>query len=300
MKRRMTIMTLIAGMVSICILLSSCGFLVREKDIGGLKTKDFNLVDFTAVEVGNAFNVEIEQSSTYSVRVTASDFDNVVVEKSGEKLRIGLKGFGMIFGSLHYEVRITMPELNELKLTGSTRGTATGFNSTSNLKVDVTGASDLDLEAETGSFSGEASGSSRLKASVKSTAATIKLSGASDATLELVTGDFEFNASGSSSGKGNVQTTDTKLILTGASDVELAGVGGNLNMNGSGSSVFSLLDYEIGNVQVNLSGASDATLKTNGTINGSLTGYSVLSYSGNPELGDNFDISSGSVFERQK
>ena len=69
-------------------------------------------------------------------------------------------------------------------------------------------------------------------------------------------------------------------------------------MTGSGSSSLSLINYEIGNVKVNLSGASDAKLHTDGTISGALSGGSRLVYSGNPVLGTEFDISGGSTFER--
>lgn len=301
MKKLIKIPALLAAVLSIGLLLASCGFLVKEKEAGKIETKDFELADFTTVEVGSAFDVEIEQSATYSVQIIASEsiLDNVVVEKSGETLRIGVREFGMIFGSRHYEARITLPELSILKITGSTQGTATGFKSARDLKVEVSGASDLDLEAEAGSFSAIVTGSSELNAKVKSTDATIKLGGASDAKLDLVTGDFIYDLSGSSSGKGNVRATDTRLILTGASDIKLAGSGGDLNMTGSGSSSFSLLDYEIGNVKVNLSGASDATLQTDGTISGSLSGSSALKYGGNPTLGSNLDISGGSTFERK-
>jgi hypothetical protein len=302
MKRRIKITVLLAAALSIGLLLASCGFLVTEKNVGMITIRDFEIADFTAVEAGSAFDVEIEQSPTYSVQITASEsiLDNVVVEKTGESLRIGVREFGMIFGSRHYEARITMPELAELKLTGSTRATVTGFKSASDLKVEVSGASDLDLDAEAGIFSAVVSGSSELNVKVKSTTATIKLGGASDAKLDLVTGNFVYDLSGSSSGKGVIQATSTSLYLSGASDIEISGSGGDLNMTGSGSSRFSLLDYEIGNVKVNLSGASDGTLQTDGTISGSLSGGSVLRYGGNPILGANLDISGGSTFERIK
>ena len=51
-----------------------------------MKTEEFNFGDFTRVEVGHAFEVEVVQSDSYSVSITADDnlFKNLKVSKEGE------------------------------------------------------------------------------------------------------------------------------------------------------------------------------------------------------------------------
>ena len=58
---------------------------------GNLKTEEMVFSDFTEVEVGWAFEVNITQSSSYSVVISADEkiFDNVLVTQTGNILTIG-------------------------------------------------------------------------------------------------------------------------------------------------------------------------------------------------------------------
>ena len=57
---------------------------------GNLTTKNFNLSDFTEVAAHSGFQLELVQSSTFSVEVTADDnvMDYIDVNKSGNTLEI--------------------------------------------------------------------------------------------------------------------------------------------------------------------------------------------------------------------
>ena len=60
---------------------------------GNLDTQEMDFSGFTRVDVGHAFEVEIVQSASYSVSITADDnlFEYIEVSKKGEILKIGLK-----------------------------------------------------------------------------------------------------------------------------------------------------------------------------------------------------------------
>ena len=68
---------------------------------GNLETEEMIFSDFTAVEVGWAFEVSVTQSSSYSVVISADEkiFDNIEVTQTGNTLIIGLEP-GSIGGGL--------------------------------------------------------------------------------------------------------------------------------------------------------------------------------------------------------
>ena len=154
-----------------------------------------------------------------------------------------------------------MPELHSLSLSGAAEGTANGFTSVHDLDVTLSGASELVMNMETGVF-------------------TSSLSGASIIT-------------------GSLRATGTALDLTGASEIKLDGAGGDISMVGSGASTFNLQDYKVNNASIDLSGASDAKLYIDGSLNASLSGASDVEYSGNPTLG-NMDLSGGSAIVKRQ
>ncbi len=108
---------------------------------GNLVTEEKDFTDFMIVEAGWDFEVEITQSDSYSVDITADDnlFDYLEISKTGNTLTIGMKR--SVIGTL--EARITMPDLYELKLSGGSHGTLQEFTSSHEFSVDLSGGSHL-------------------------------------------------------------------------------------------------------------------------------------------------------------
>jgi len=117
----------------------------------------------------------------------------------------------------------------------------------------------------------------------------INLSGAS---ASVISGfnfihDLDIQLSGASSVEGSISTGDLTLELSGASAVSLSGSGIDLNINGSGASVLNLGQFALSDdASIILSGASVSTIRLEGTLDAVLSGASVLSYYGNPTLGN--------------
>ena len=246
---------LLAGLV-----LTGCNRIEIGTDSGPLVTREYDYTGFTVVEVGYAFELVITPSDTYSVIIRASEgaFDRIKVTKKGRRQEIGADTpFFHFFRSP--TVTITMPELRGLHLSGASEGNVTGFKTSGDFDLSLSGASELYMELETGDFEGE-------------------LSGASEVTGSLVAASCDFN-------------------LSGASDTELTGSGGNIKIDGSGASQVDLSDFTVNNAYVELSGASDTKLTVNGRLDVDLSGSSFLEYGGNPTLGD-IDLSGGSEIEK--
>ena len=216
---------------------------------GNLDTKEFIYSDFDRIEASNAFELEVTQSSSYSVSITADDnlFDYIQVSKSGETLKIKLKS-GRSYHSCTAIAKITMPELRGLDLSGATRGTVSGFSSTENIDLEVSGASSLDL-------------------------------------VEISAGDVKFDISGASKVTGDITAGDADFDVSGASTVQLEGSASDIVVDASGASRVKLAAFSINNADVKLSGASSGTVNLDGRLDANLSGASKLEYIGEPTMG---------------
>ena len=63
-----------------------------------MTTKNFDLKDFTRIEVGGAFEVDIARGDSFHVTVTADDFPHVRVETLNDTLIIRRQGIACSFG----------------------------------------------------------------------------------------------------------------------------------------------------------------------------------------------------------
>jgi len=208
---------------------------------GNLKTEEMEFSGFTAVEVGEAFEVSITQSSSFSVVITADEkiIGNIEVTQTENTLKIGLDP-GVISGVLFRKAEITMPELDSLILSGATRGTAEGFSSSNVFTLGLSGASSLQMsDINMGDAEIEVSGASTLNASGTANDIVALVSGASDVDLsDFPVNDVDVNLSGASRATVNL---DGRLDaeLSGASTLEYIGDPTMGDINTSGDSTIN-------------------------------------------------------------
>ncbi len=250
------------------------------ENAGPATTRYYDFTDFTSIEIGYAFKLEVTPADTYSIEINAgeSTFDHIKVTQTGSKLEIGME---RLFFHLNRSprVKITMPELRGLYMSGASEGSVTGFKSSQDLDLTLSGASELDMDMETGTL-------------------TCEISGASELGMNLETGPFVCEMSGASEVTGNLKAANCDIKLSGASEIELTGSGGNIKLDAAGASGIRLLEFSVNNADIKLSGASDASLDINGVLDINLSGSSTLEYTGNPTLGD-FSLTGGSELERR-
>jgi len=210
---------------------------------GSPKTETMAFSNFKALEVGSAIQVNIVKSDTYSVKITAGEriFDRIQVTQTGETLKIEVEP-GIFFGTFDAKAEITMPLVSRLELSGATKGTADGFNSTEQFSASLSGASLLEMtNFELGDVNFELSGASHLIASGTGGDLVSDVSGASN--LDLT----------------NFHINDANVILSGASHVTV-NLDGRLDVQASG---LSNLEY-IGEPTlgtINTSGGSNVNKK---------------------------------------
>ena len=209
---------------------------------GTLKTEEMDFSEFTRVEAGHGFEIEIAQSRSYSVSITADNnlFKHIEVSKDGETLKIGLK-LRITFGSVTLKAKITMPDLYIINLSGGSKANITGFS----LSHD---------------FSAELSGGSRITGNITAGDTNFDLSGGSQVNLEGTADDLVVSGSGGSQ-------LDLEAFSVDNADVHLSGgsratinVDGTLDVDLSGGSQVSYVgEPTLGDID--LSGGSRVNRK---------------------------------------
>jgi hypothetical protein len=230
---------------------------------GNTETQDYEISNFTQVEISETFSYQVLRSNFYSVVVTADDNildEYVQVSKTGERLEVGLKP-DHIYNSLTLNVVITMPALHSLQVSGVSRGSVEGFDSTHDLIVNISGASNLDL-------------------------------------IDLSIGDVDFEVSGASSITGNLTAVNTTFEVSGASNIQLEGSAQKLELTVSGASRAELSGFSVHDVNASLSGASRGTINLDGRLDADISGLSRLTYLGEPVFGI-IQTTGGSTLDRE-
>jgi hypothetical protein len=221
---------------------------------GNTVTEKKDVTNFTTLDIGSAFEVDIKQSDTYSLTIEADEslIDYIEVTQTGTSLRIYLSPRHIFtdftLGSRKMKAIITMPNLYSLALSGASKGTVTGFNSQANLNLEVSGATTLKL-------------------------------------VNMAAGNVQAEVSGASTMTGNLTAADANFIVSGASTMNLTGLANIMVIEVSGASRAELEQFKTKIVTSEVSGASTATIHVEQTLNVEVSGASSLYFVGNPTLG---------------
>ena len=128
----------------------------------------------------------------------------------------------------------------------------------------------------------------------------VAISGTSSGTITGFSSDhmLDVNVSGASSLSGDIEAGDTSIEASGSSQLTLTGSAEDVIIHASGSSVVDLEDFPVANADLDLSGASQITVLTNGRLDVEASGGSTVYYLGDPTLGTTH-TSGGSSIERK-
>lgn len=142
------------------ILITSC----FVDDPGPLQEIDrqYAIVDFDRLEMGDAFHIEVEQGNFFAVNIRGDrrNVEDLVVKKEGATLVIRYRQ--------HRERRhdtyidITMPVLNALNFSGASESRVHGFSGDQDLDVYLSGASICQLDVSASHINASLSGASYL------------------------------------------------------------------------------------------------------------------------------------------
>jgi hypothetical protein len=239
LKMKMSVM--LAALMGSVLLLATSGC-SGGNPFGPSVDRTYDLTGFTRVEVSSAFRYEIRQSDSYSVVVSAREPEirGMDVRLEGSTLRVARRA--VIGGIGPATVRIQMPKIEGLSVSGASRGTASGFASEVPCTIDVGGASRLDADMQTGDLNLMVSGASRLTGKIRASRLNSEASGASHIDLEgsaplatievsgasqwnapqLLHRNADLNVTGAS--RANVNVSDSLVLdASGASTVNYTG-----------------------------------------------------------------------------
>jgi hypothetical protein len=188
-------------------------------------TRELKLSDFTTVDVGHAFQVEVTRGKSFRVAITTDDnvLSYVTTTKDGPALKIGLDSAGRSFQDVTLKAAVTMPALEGVSASGACTVTIKGFKSAKNCKLRASGASSMtgDLEAQTVDLG--ATGASRI--SLTGSAREARISGEGASCLALA--DFTIRSASVVLTGASQATVQVKAALdydlSGASDLKYGG-----------------------------------------------------------------------------
>ncbi len=232
---RFVAVALVAVLLAGCVPVPS---IERLTGSGRTVTKTYGLEEFSQVNVSSAFQVAISRADTFSVEVTVDDnlADKLDVRKAGDTLIIGVKPHVGFFGNTTLKAKVSLPVLTGVELSGATNGMLAGFDSARPLAVTVSGASKLTGDIRSGDAKMNVSGASTVELTGATQGLDVIVSGASTVALKQFT------------------SADTKVSASGASHATVAPAG-KLTAEASGASSVRYIGEPAG-VKVNTSGAS--------------------------------------------
>lgn len=193
-------------------------FLLCLTVFAGDVTKKFDYKDFQKISVGYGMKVDISKSDSYSIEVKAGekDFQYLRVEKEGDELVFYIdKRNYRKEGDIN--IKITMPALTGLDLSGGSIGK-------------------LDMDVSSRNFNSDLSGGAILKGSLKCADIILDLSGGSQLTLSGEGSNADINGSGGAIFHlKEFAVKNADISLSGGSQVSI-NINGTLNASQSGGS----------------------------------------------------------------
>ncbi len=165
---------------------------------GNIITEKRELSGFKGIHAGGAMQLEITAGKEFSVELEGEDniLPTIKTEVRDGKLFFERRE-SRTWSRSRVTARITMPELNDLDISGASEATVNNVK-TESLKLESSGASRIEVSGEARNIEVEVSGASKLDAeSLKSERAKVAASGASKASI-FVSEAIDVNASGAS------------------------------------------------------------------------------------------------------
>ena len=234
---------ILLSLVVLLVVASSCGLMKFVDEISpiGEESKTFDAKNFDKLEMGSALNVKVLKGTSFKVIATGdpNDLKDLKVDVSNGTLKVGYRRNAWLnISRYRMKIDIEMPTLSEVDFSGAAVIDIDSLGTLNNLKIKLSGASNL-----------------KINTAVKSL--TVDLSGASKAKTYKKVDNFVLQCSGASivdAFDSNIKTAD--LDLSGASKVDLA-VSDFLKVKASGASFVKYKGDP--KIEQDLSGSSKVT-----------------------------------------
>jgi len=274
--------------ISIMLVLSSCfSFNPCIEGVGSIVEETREITGFYSVANTTSFHVYVTQADTFSVLVAAQENLLPIIEtnKSGSTLIIKTREFSCIRNNDNVEVYVTLPEIEELSLTGSGRivceridgdEVELSVSSSGRMFVDTLYCTDAYIRnSGSGQFDGQV---------VDASYANVKISGSGSIDFgEMYVDDFELVHSSSGNIDGFVfGASKSDVSLSGSGRIVLTGDTYDLTTTHTASGRMDLLDLEAVNVRTRSSGSGNTFVNVNGLLDVTITASGSVLYVGDP------------------
>ena len=219
----------IALIIAAAAALASCNFvqvsgksnLKALKASDNIVTKTFEITDFNTLKCNIPASITFTQEAPASLEISTSDniMEDLVVEQNGQILTLNFRSKWRNVPKL--DIILSSSTISEMEVNGAIELVAGSGIRTDELRIEVNGASDMDIDG--------------LAASKVS----IDVNGASDCDIDgLDAGALEIDINGAGDCKisGKVETAD--VVINGAGNIDIRGLeAGNVHsrVNGVGT-----------------------------------------------------------------
>ena len=187
-------------------------------------TRQFNITDFSKVDVSGAFVVRFRKGDTYKVIADGreEDMSDMDVRVNGNTLEVKIDRRGGLFdwgNRKRVGLTITVPKINELKMSGASKASLAGFDKYDELTIDMSGACRTVFDGEVDKLNIELSGASNINLRGRARQVEADLGGASKLeAVNMHVDNASVDAGGASRADfGHVGSLDSKT--SGASKV---------------------------------------------------------------------------------
>ena len=223
-------------LLTLCLILftiTSCS----SQSKGPERTRTLKVSDFSKLDMGSAFKINVEQGSSYSVSVTGKedDLDDLEYGVSRGKLHIGYKNSSWTKNRQNVQVEITMPNLDGVDFSGACNAKVAGFRRGRGMNIDVSGASRVEMDFTADKVFVDLSGASRLTLLGRGEILEGEMSGASTFDGK----DFpvkEANIDASGASKASVVASSAlQADASGASSIRYSGSVSQVRSSSSGA-----------------------------------------------------------------
>ncbi|MGA0557437.1 PspC domain-containing protein [Larkinella sp. VNQ87] len=186
-------------------------------------TRQFEVSNFTKIDIGGAFAVRVKQGTAFKVVADGreEDIDDLRVRVENGELHVDFRNEGVFKWRNRRRIglTVTMPDLDALQFSGATQSIVTGFDNMDKLDVALTGACKTLLDVKTDQLDLDLEGASKATLRGRASRVSAELTGACklDAT-EMNVSRADVEAVGASNAEFGI-VEDLRSKTSGASSV---------------------------------------------------------------------------------
>ncbi|MDO9681007.1 MAG: DUF2807 domain-containing protein [Bacteroidales bacterium] len=267
--------------------------------------KSFNVSGFEGIDAGGVFEIELVKSDKESLTIETEaeimPYVKVKVTAGVLRLSIETKDLPSKFRRNMKAVKayVSVRNLTNINLSGVTKMNVTSAFTTNDFVARISGVSKVEgLNITAKSIKVNLSGASSIDVKAKAETAAFEISGASKANINQDFGGLKLGGSGAARIDITGPVEYAEISYSGAVNAKMSGgSAAKISLEMSGASKFEASDFPVKEMDIKVSGVSKVNVNVTETISVEVSGGSNIRYKGDPQI-KKVDISSISTFKK--